>query len=99
MQLDQLNEVAAGVIKDGHRGAADIDRCLREHDACRLKLFHLRFDVIDAESGPRDAVSLKGVLKRALQDSDWALMPIPRRLFLQAKRALATYALRGEFRV
>jgi hypothetical protein len=54
--LDELNEVAACVIKDGHDSGADVGRRLGEYHAVAGQPGMLSLDVVDGELSEWDAV-------------------------------------------
>ena len=59
--FDELNEVAAGVVKDGHDSGADVGRRLREYHAVTGQPGVLGLDVVDGELSERDAVFDKSI--------------------------------------
>ena len=54
--FDELYEVAACVVKDGHDSGADVRRRLREYHAVAGQPGVLGLDVVDGELSERDAV-------------------------------------------
>jgi len=53
---DELDEVATRVVEDGHDGAADVRRRLREHHALSGQPDVLGVDVVDGELSEWNAV-------------------------------------------
>jgi hypothetical protein len=77
---DKLDEVATRVVEDGHDGAADVRRRLREHHALSGQPDVLGVDVVDGELSEWNAVLnecipiwLHGRVARRLQQEFWAV--------------------------
>ena len=63
-ELDDLDEVAAGVVEDRRGDAAHLGRLLGESHALRPEPIELLLDVVDGEGGRRDPVLDQGLLVR-----------------------------------
>lgn len=61
-RLDQLDEITATVIEDGHTHRPGVQRVPGERDAVGLQFPELRIQIVDLERRGRDAVGDKGVL-------------------------------------
>jgi hypothetical protein len=71
--FDELNEVAACVVKDGHDSGADVGRRLRKYHAVAGQPGVLGLDVVDGELSDGDAVFDKSIpICAVLLGSGWA---------------------------
>jgi len=59
--FDELNEIAACVIKDGHNGGADVGWRLGEYHAVAAQPGVFGLDVVDGELSERDTVFDKSI--------------------------------------
>ena len=77
VSLNQLHEVAAGVVEDSRRHRTELDRILRERDAEVAEPGVLGNDVVDEERGEGDAIVDEGGLERLCR---WMLVGLQQKL-------------------